>query len=497
MTKYSRFHDGAGQTRYSQSRKKAAASPYARQHAPQPVEAGEHDAAEDLAAPEGARQAAPQAEAVKTSLVLKLFLIALVVPVLFDIGPAYFNPHRLILFVMFLPMFGKWISQTNGRVYGNDLLFLAFTIWMGISVLVVHGFGRIELFTMNIIEGFGAFLVGRIYVRNKENHEWLLKYVFYAALILTPAALIEGLTGIRVYSKIADAIGQTYSWVYNSGFYQKRMGLYRAQTVFEHPILFGVFVSTGFGLLYHMPRKNGQGIAGYRRAWVSGVATFLSLSTGALLALTTQIGLTLWDKIMRGIVNHWKVLIGLVVLGYVVVDALSNRTPMQVFISYATFNAQTGYMRVNIFVFGIQNVWAHPIFGLGMRDWVRPSWMPPSVDNFWLLMAMRHGIPGFLLVAAAFFGTIIRTAGARISDTTIGYMRKGYIVSLVGLVLSLTTVHIWGPAYAFVCFLLGAGTWMRDWAAEHPAQEDATGGAQIAARASTRSAGPPATVSRR
>jgi len=45
---------------------------------------------------------------------------------------------------------------------------------------------------------------------------------------------------------------------------------------------------------------------------------------------------------------------------------------------------------------------AHPVFGIGYGDWARPNWIPASVDNFWLLTAMRHGVPGLGFLAAAF-----------------------------------------------------------------------------------------------
>jgi O-Antigen ligase len=409
-------------------------------------------------------------------MLLTIFLVALMIPLQFNIGPALLNPHRLFLVLTFVPFFGKWLSGDKGKVYGVDFLFLSFVLWMDLSIFVVHGFARYELIVMNTIETFGSYLVGRVLVRNQRDFDRILKFLSITLMIFVPAAILESFTGIRVFAAAADLIGKTHPWIHADGTYQKRLGMYRSQMVFEHPILFGVFASTAFGLLYYTNRPNDDGVYGYRRAWLSFVTVFFSLSSGATLSLGAQMGMAGWDWIMGKVRNHWKLLIGLIVLAYVVVDLISNRTPIQVFITYAAFSAQNGYMRINIFIYGMDNVWANPIFGIGMKNWIRPSWMgSSSVDNYWLLMAMRHGFPGFILVASTFLTIIISLGRLKIHDVYVANMRKGLVVALIGLSLSLMTVHMWGQTYAFVCFLLGSGMWMRDYAAEHPDPETEDG----------------------
>ncbi len=411
--------------------------------------------------PPGGALSAPEDASAKTrKRLLSLFIVTLLIPLMIDLGPLLLNPHRIFLLVAFVPLFFMWISGRAGRPHATDFLFAGYVVWMAVSIFAAHGFSRIQLIGINTVEAFGAYLVGRVLVRGPQEYDRVLRALTLVMLVFLPAAIVESNAGIRIFSRLADAIGQTYTWVHSLPYYTKRLGMYRAQMVFEHPILFGVFASTTFSLLYFRVRPDGR-IYGFRTAMLSLGNTFFALSSGPLLSLVTQIGVVSWDKIMRGLRNHWKLLIGLVVFGYVFVDLLSNRTPFEVFISYATFNAANGYMRINIFNAGIQNVWANPIFGLGMRDWVRPSWIPPSVDNFWLLMAMRHGIPGFFFIAGVMLTTIVGLGRRVISDPAVAAMRKGAVVAFVGLTVALATVHVWGPTYAFVCFLFGATSWMR------------------------------------
>jgi O-antigen ligase len=155
---------------------------------------------------------------------------------------------------------------------------------------------------------------------------------------------------------------------------------------------------------------------------------------------------------------RWKLLIVLLVVSYAIVDVLSNRTPFEVFISYMTFNAHTAYWRVHIWNFGVDNVLAHPIFGLGLHDWARPSWMhSPSVDNFWLLNAMRYGIPGLVLIAALYLYSV-RTVGKGIPGAQgEDQQLRALAFSLISIGVGICTVHLWGGTYTFFMFLLGAG----------------------------------------
>ena len=171
----------------------------------------------------------------------------------------------------------------------------------------------------------------------------------------------------------------------------------RVQGSFEHPILFGLFCALAVTNFWYLFRDN---LA--KRLSLTGLAIFMtlmSMSSAPLLSVITQLGMIVWEKISKA---NWKLLGVLSVIGYVVIDLLSNRTPVQVLISYATLNPATAANRLHIWTWGTQNVAANPIFGIGLNDWFRAPWMVSgSVDNFWLLTAMRYGLPAviFLIIA--------------------------------------------------------------------------------------------------
>ena len=51
----------------------------------------------------------------------------------------------------------------------------------------------------------------------------------------------------------------------------------------------------------------------------------------------------------------------------------------------------------------MMEVGRHPVFGIGLNDWTRPWWRAKmaSFDNFWLLQAMRFGLPTLIFLALA------------------------------------------------------------------------------------------------
>ncbi len=102
----------------------------------------------------------------------------------------------------------------------------------------------------------------------------------------------------------------------------------------------------------------------------------------------------------------------------------------------------------------------HPLLGIGLNDWARPDWMSPSVDNFWLLMAMRYGLPGLTLLALAFLLHMMFLVRAKNLSEEAWMLRLGYTVTLCGLIFILATVDIWDAVQIFVFFFLGTGAFL-------------------------------------
>lgn len=397
--------------------------------------------------------AAAPAEATAASL-LALFLVALLVPVKFDIGSLTLTPVRVLLLVAFVPLVIRWLSGAAGRITVADTFILLHCVWIALAIIANNGTERIPYIGITVIEILGSYLLGRILIRSITDYRIFFRYFMISLAFLAPFALLEMQTARLLLSEIFEPIAATHRKVQGT-YEEQRMGFFRAQVVLEHPILFGVFCSIAIANVFYIYREHlakSLALTGFAIAM-----TFTSLSSGPLLAAALQIGMIGWGWVTR---NAWWALAGLMLFAYVVVDVLSNRSPIQVLISYLTFNAHNAYWRLHIWNYASAEVMRNPLFGIGIgSDWTRPDWMgTASVDNFWLVTAMRYGIPGFALLVAGILASLIQIMRQTLAEDAAA-LRPGHVIAAIGLLVTLCTVHIWGATGSLVMFYFGAGSW--------------------------------------
>jgi hypothetical protein len=392
---------------------------------------------------------------------LLVFFISLLVPIHFSIGSLRLSPYRIFLLMTFIPLLLRLFSGAAGRVTATDILLMLYCLWMTLALMVVHGTERITFAGITSIELFGGYLIGRLWVRNAVDHKLFFRYFFIALIFLLPFACIELLSGRKIILELFRPLFQTIPF---NG--QTRYGLQRVQSVFDHPILFGLFCALGIGNIFYIYRQ--EIAASFSRAGLAVGMAAMSLSAGPLLAIALQTGMVMWDKIMKG---RWVLLTVLAGLTYITLDLLSNRTPIVIIIETLTFSTGTGWTRIHIWNYGSAEVVRNPIFGIGLNDWQRPSWLTWSVDNFWLLTAMRYGLPAALLLISGLLINFWRIVRTRDLDETAKLYRIGYIITSVGIFMTLSTVHIWNAMSVLVMFYIGMGAWFYTASVAEPAAD--------------------------
>ncbi|NVO27990.1 O-antigen ligase domain-containing protein [Donghicola sp. C2-DW-16] len=391
-------------------------------------------------------------------LLVRFYLIALFLPLDFQLGPLAMNALRLYLLIVIVPLFVRLVTGHYGRLIATDILFLLHLCFVSLSLAANNPSQLVSATGSASVEFLGGYLVARAAIRDRESFAGFCSFFALLVMLSLAPALVESLTGRAL---VPEMINKLPFFSASMPFeMDQRMGLNRVLVVFPHPILYGLVCSTAISLVWVGLRND---YAPARKAWESALvtlATFLSLSSGALLAAALQFLLIGWQWILRTVKARWIIFLGLIAVAYVVVDVVSTRSPMRVFLTYATFSAHSAYTRLYIFEWGMVNVWRSPWLGIGLNDWVRPPYMGGSVDNFWLLTTMRWGIPAFLSLAGSVIYLVIRVAllplaeGSRISD-----QRRAWVFTICGLCVTLTTVHVWAGSYSYIAFLFGAGAW--------------------------------------
>lgn len=405
-------------------------------------------------------QAARPADADAGSIVVMLYVAAVILPIGFDIGTLAITALRLILLIVMVPLTVRLFSGRYGKVYPVDYLLFMHALWAILSISINNPDRVIENGGANALEFLGGYVVGRAYIRSPAAFYALIRTVLLFTVLSLPFALIESQTGTAILVQWIDSIPGINTVEQID--IEKRLGLHRSQVVFAHPIHYGLFCTTALSLTWIGMKGVLNGTARVLGSLAILIAVFLSLSSGALLAALLQIGLITWNYMFRKNSQKWMILVGIFAFLYVLIDLLSNRTPIRVFMSYATFSAHNAFYRAIIFEWGMMNVWNNPFVGLGLRRWIRPGFMKSgSIDNFWLVMAVKFGIPGFLMIAGGYLDAVVRVGRRKLTPgSAVSNLRLAWIFTCIGLTFSLATVHIWTSIYSFVFFILGAGVWM-------------------------------------
>ncbi len=425
----------------------------------------QHSSAAGFGTRAAGRAAADQS---RLALPVKIYLLAVVIPIAFTIGPLYMTGLRLVLLLCFLPALVKLLRGDAGPLLPTDILFGLHMAW----ALLCLSINNPDIFIENggslMLEFLGGYMIGRVYIRDRLQFIKLCKWLSFVAAIMLPFALYETQTGRPILIEMIHRV----PGIFSEGIItiEGRLGMERVQGVFAHPIHFGLFCSVAFSLTFVALK----GIFGTFRRYITSIVIaiccFSALSSGAILALAGQFFLICWYVVFRNVNGRWWILFGLFVVVYVAIDLLSTRTPIQVFMSYATFSAHNAYWRMIILEWGIKNVIgdathgvpAAPWFGIGLNDWIRPDFMHSgSMDNFWLVNAIRFGLPGLVLLAAGYLYMLFRIGLRDMgNDIELQRLRRAWMFTFAGLTFTLSTVHVWTTIFSFVFFVFGAGVWM-------------------------------------
>ncbi len=388
-----------------------------------------------------------------------MFLAGLIIPWIIPIGPLNLSIYRIALLAMLFPCLLMWVSGKAGAIRIADIALIAYSLWASLSLAMVHGLEpMIQSIGINNIETIGAYMLARCYIRNADDFYNMVRFTCWLVAILLPFSLYEWITGAKPLLTIFGLVFPTPDIT----MMDPRWGLWRVQGPFGHSIVYGLFCGSLAGLAY-MVLGYGRGmVARWKHPAIVSLAAFVSMSSAPIAGMVMQFALILWNSMLKRFEWRWKIVWAIVLTGYLVVEFGSNQTPVQFYISHFTFDPQTGWYRLLIWQYGSAAVAENPLFGIGFGEWARPAWMGGSVDNFWLVIAMRHGIPALVFLGASCLLVIFGAALKRIPDARSDVYRTAYVICMVMFFLVGCTVHFWAATYAWFIFMLGSGVWIMD-----------------------------------
>lgn len=396
----------------------------------------------------------------KTPLPVVLAILSFIAPteISLVVGDLRLSPHRLV-FLLFLPFaLYRLAMRADCRLHLYDLPFFGLACWQTFVFTYHAGNAGFAFGGSLALESFGAYAIARAYIRDLETLRATLRIVLYSVVLAGAIAVLDTLSGSQFVHAVLRSVlgGEPLPPI------EYRMGLVRAYSTFDHPIHYGTYCATMFALLWMSePRRL------WRIVHAAGVAVAagLALSSAPILSLALQGGMMGWNTVTRSIPYRAQLSLAILVGLYIGAELVASRSLLQIIISIATFDPWTGYYRMLIWEYGLENLWTSPWLGIGMEDWERPRWMvAATIDSYWLVLTLRSGLPAFLLVATGvvLVGRGVVKRGRTARDPLRRNMAAGWMISLVAISFLGATVHFWNVPHALFYFFLGLGSALAD-----------------------------------
>ncbi len=391
-------------------------------------------------------------------LPLFLLIISFIIPeeISFYLGSVRLIPLRVIILIYFIPAVFKYLSDPTIKVQTFDVFLVLFSIWFSLGHLLNHPLPEsFELAGSNLLECLGAYLLVRAYLRTAEQFLGVIKLLFWCVAAIVLLAIPEALTGQHLAHDIAVAITGEDFGIHK----EERLGFTRASATLSHPILVGTFCASLFSFVWYL---NSSRQSKFIKTSVIFAGVFASLSSAPFLMFFGQMVLMIWEKITRQFPARLQLtLIGFAIV-YLIIELISHRPAIVAITTQIALNPWNAYVRSLIWDYGIQNVWMYPFLGNGINEWIRPFWLPISVDNFWLVLTMRSGIPSivFLLIAIISLYRSLLKAPAPKENKDYKTMSTAWCIGFLALCVCGGTVHYFGTSFPYFFFILALPVWL-------------------------------------
>lgn len=381
------------------------------------------------------------------------FVYLLLVPEQFNpiFGGIYLSPYRGFLLVATLYLIFGAVRRKLTFAWPDFLVVLG-AGWIWLAAYITSG----SLTEAMVIAGSHtvdiafAYFLARLTIRNPTSFRLFLILIAPAIAFISAIVVLESVTKTLILQPLASAITglpMRLRW-------EVRMGLVRGAGPFAHPIHAGIFLGS-FLPLYLL-----SGLRGWPK-WLGVGAAFgggFSMSSAAMLSIVAGGALAIYDWVTERIANvTWRIFLLFATLLYFVIESASNSGFYNLLIRYASLNTVSAYNRVLIWQYGTENIARHPWFGIGYADWDRPAWMHSgSFDHFWLIMALRWGIPETLFLLAATIIAITMVAlRSRLVPFLDARLLRAVAISLAIFALGVNSVSLWLNTLAWFFMLVG------------------------------------------
>jgi len=375
------------------------------------------------------------------------------------IGTIDLNVTRIVILAVFIKLLlhGDEIKKFN-LVTADKVIIVYFILQITASVFTANS--MVQLIENRAGAAFDILLpyfAVRLILRNKQQYITLLKAIMIISVPLMAVGMWQCFTGYNPFG----FLWQHYAWETEMTFTQlhQRSGLFRANVVFPHPIMYGLFFAMFLPVCLGLLRlPKGDRELYYVGAAAMFLGVFTSLSSGPALALLLSLGFIVFYKYRK----YWRQALTVAIVMCLTVEVISNRHFYDV-LGRFTFNPGTAWYRGRLFevAFFEGGMSGHWLAGYGPAD---PGWGPkidmrPFTDivNHYVLVLARYGLIGlipFLVLLITVLKRLKDTFRMRLSPDE-SWLAWCVLAGLLGLLGGMFSVSLFGQPTVLFYMILG------------------------------------------
>lgn len=375
-----------------------------------------------------------------------------------SIGTIDFTVTRIVILAVFAKLFLQTDLPSQFKFIWLDKLVVIYFLCQ-----ILAGFFTTRLQMAFLENRAGAifdmvlpYFAVRMIIRNKQQYLTLLKGILIIAVPLAIIGFYQCMTG----KNPVGFLKEYGAWGASTYVPKSRIGFFRADVVFSHSIMYGLFFAMFGSVCAGILRS----VKGHKTlCWIGlglmGVGVFSSMSSGPMLAGLLSIlfiAFYRWRK-------YWKPIAVMIVIMCGFVQIISNRNFYDVLGSF-TLAPGTAWYRsklidVAIFKGGMSGHW---LTGFGYN--VDPGWSAKiggqdqtDIVNHYLLVLTRYGLVGLIPFLAMVTCSLkrLRTAYKICTTEADKWLIWSLAASLFGLYVSLFSVSLFGQPTTVYYILIG------------------------------------------
>lgn len=387
-------------------------------------------------------------------------ITAMLVPIVFYIGGLLMTPLRFLYLFTVPYLVIRWIKGDFGRLIVPDYAMMFFVTWMTLAMGIHHPKSVITFAGSNVLLILGGYLTARGAIRSTTDFLALTRFLAFVTILLLPLGAYEAVlhkaSPILIFLNDLPGVSS-----YRDSDYCCRLNLNRAQTVFTHPIHFGLFCSMAFSLYFFGMTNHVSFAQRFIVACLIAAAAFMSVSSGAVLVIGLQAIIIMYGVMLHNQPWQWRTLTKIAVVGYAFLELMTTKIAFIAVAGKLAFDSTNVWLRETIYNVGMDQIARTPIFGFGVNRLPLPHWMSGSLDNYWLATGVQYGLPTMVSCLVLFFWPMFRAGGKRFrKGSDLYYVRVSWTILLVGLALSLATVYVWDTVQSMIYLMLGSGMFL-------------------------------------